>query len=109
MTLPQLRLGGFDFTGKPELGTSAPGQHPDLGPGEGQARDAALDAEAVGELRAPLPEAPTPGEVQAGADLDDSIAKAREAAESSLQPVPLLIHDPVTGAIIDVSAVEGKP
>lgn len=84
--LDQLRLqrGDFDITAAPALSTSAPGLHPDEGPGAGQERDRALDAEASGPAAPPPATGPTASQERAAADLDASIARARVAREDAV-------------------------
>ncbi len=62
----------------PARETSAPGEHPDLGPGMGQERDDALDEEARQGMVVDAQEGPLAGEQQAAADLDAAINAARE-------------------------------
>ncbi len=85
----------------PTLSTSPDDVLPDIGPRMGQARDGGLDALAQGttNVRAPSPDAGvSPGEEDAAAALDASIADARaarpatEADELPTLPPP---HDPL--------------
>ena len=64
----------------PGLGATGPDPLvPDVGPGMGQERDEALDEAARDPIPRPLaPTGPTEGEQQAAADLDASLAEARE-------------------------------
>ena len=81
------------------LSTSPPPEHPDLGPGEGQQRDAALAATASATTSArPLPaQGVAEGELQAGDDLDAAIAEARRGhvLDGDLQVAVSVLHDPL--------------
>lgn len=78
------------------LATSPDPIHPDLGPGAGQRRDDALDAEARQGTPAPLPADEPEGERRAAGGLAASIAAARDVViERELQPVTPVLEDPL--------------
>lgn len=94
MRPPEIVIDDFELRARPELSTGAPDLHPDLAPGEGQARDAGLDgAAATTTTERPLPAAGEPdGEARARAALDAAIEEARTRAATvtrvSFDPLP---------------------
>jgi hypothetical protein len=84
-----------------DIGATSPDPHlPDLGPGMGQERDQALDADAQAPIRRPDESAePTPGEQQAAADVATSIEEARARSATVTAGVAVdpavLLHDPL--------------
>lgn len=75
--------------------TSPPAGHPDLEPGMAQKRDQALDADAAAPIPRPEePTGPTATEEEVGAELDASLAEARERLTDGLSVIPTLV-DPL--------------
>lgn len=96
MTL-SLAVGDFTLSAAPALSTSPPPEHPDLGEGMEQARDRALDAEAVQFAHG---EAPLPPQLdQAEADVDASIATVRAETDPSPTPIPIPVVDPLVAIL----------
>ena len=87
-----------DWTLKPSPALSTSDLH-DQQPGHAQAVDAARLAEDAAEHPALAPVGPSESEEQAAVDVDTAIAAARVVNTTDL---PIILHDPATGAVTNI-------